>query len=388
MIVNECKAHLENVILPFWKKLTDNEKGGFYGLMDKDLKVDKNAPKGVILNSRILWFFSNSYLTLGHEDDLIYARHAYEFLRDKCYDKEYGGVYWMMNADGTVNDDMKHTYNQAFAIYALASYYDASGDEEALNLAFELFNTIEKITLDEYGYQEAFTRDWKLADNDALSENGIQAEKTMNAVLHLIEAYTELIRVKRDKRVKERLVWLLNCVKEKIYFEEEHRLLVFFDKQFNLLGDIHSYGHDIEAQWLIDRACDVLGDIELRKEFAKIDLDISENIYNIAFDGEALNNERDGDEINTNRIWWVQAETVVGFINAYEHSGDKKYLDTALTTWEFIKNHLTDKRAGGEWHWMIKKDHSTTDKPIVEPWKCPYHNGRMCFEVIRRGIDG
>lgn len=388
MIIEECKAHLQERILPFWKKLIDTDKGGFYGYMDKDLVVDKDAPKGVILNSRILWFFSNSYLTLKDEDDLKYARHAYEFLRDKCYDKEYGGVYWMMNADGSVNDGMKHTYNQAFAIYSLASYYDASGDEEALNLAFELFETIEKITLDEYGYGEAFTREWNLADNEALSENGISAEKTMNAVLHLIEAYTELIRVKRDAKVKERLIWLLNLVKEKIYDKNEHRLLVFFDNKFNVLGDIHSYGHDIEAQWLIDRACDVLGDIELRKEFEKIDLDISENIYQIAFDSEALNNERDGKEINTNRIWWVQAEAVVGFINAYQHSMKQKYLDAALTTWEFIKNYLVDERKEGEWHWMITKDHKTTNKPIVEPWKCPYHNGRMCFEVIRRGING
>ena len=387
MIVTECKEHLQKKILPFWKKLIDTERGGFYGYMDKDLVVDKDAPKGVILNSRILWFFSNSYLTLKDEDDLKYARHAYEFLRDKCYDNEFGGVYWMMNADGSVNDDMKHTYNQAFAIYALASYYDASGNEEALDLAFKLFDTIEEITLDEYGYREAFTRDWHLADNDALSENGISAQKTMNAVLHLIEAYTELIRVKRDKKVKERLTWLLELVKDKIYDEKDHRLLVFFDDKFNVLGDIHSFGHDIEAQWLIDRACEVLGDIELKAEFEKIDLDISENIYNVAFDSEALNNERDGAEINTNRIWWVQAETVVGYINAYQHSGVRKYLDAALTTWEFIKNYLVDERENGEWHWMITKDHKTTDKPIVEPWKCPYHNGRMCFEVIRRGVD-
>lgn len=387
MLVNECKAELENRILPFWKNMIDKENGGFYGYMDIDLKVDKTAPKGVILNSRILWFFSNCYLVIGGEENLEYAKHAYEFLRDKCYDKDFGGVYWMMNSDGSVSDDMKHTYNQAFAIYALASYYDASGNEEALDLAFEIFDIIETKTLDEYGYREAFTRKWELAPNDALSENGIVAQKTMNAILHLIEGYTELIRVKRDKHVKERLKALIECVRDKVYLPEENRLLVFFDEKLRVLGDIHSYGHDIEATWLTDRACEILGDKKLTEQMRRIDLLISENIYDIAFDGKALNNERDNDEINTNRIWWVQAESVVGFINAYQQSGNEEYLDTARTIWEYIKEFVLDKREGSEWYWLVDKDGKPNSQPIVEPWKCPYHNGRMCLEVIKRGIN-
>ncbi|MGN0660954.1 MAG: AGE family epimerase/isomerase [Oscillospiraceae bacterium] len=386
-LAKECRKELENNILPFWKKLRDDENGGYYGYMDFDLKLDKKAPKGVILNSRILWFFSNCYLVIGGEDNLDHARHAFEFLKNKCLDREHGGVYWMLDWQGNVLDDMKHTYNQAFAIYALASYYDASGDEEALSLAFELFDTIESKTLDEYGYQEAFSREWELIQNDALSENGIIAEKTMNAILHLIEGYTELLRVKRDQKVKARLEALIKSVDEKVYYPDEHRLLVFFDRKLQVLGDIHSYGHDIEASWLTDRACEVLGDLELEEKMNKIDLEIAENIYNIAFDGKALRNERDKDFINTVRIWWVQAESVVGFVNAYQQSGDRKYLDTAKTIFEYIKNYVCDKREGGEWYWCVDENGVPSDKPIVEPWKCPYHNGRMCLEMIKRKAD-
>ena len=201
-MINECRNELTNNIMPFWESLIDKDRGGFYGYMDTDLNLDKDADKGVILNSRILWFFANCNLILADANSLEYARHAYEFLKKHCVDREHGGVYWMLDKDGNVADDMKHTYNQAFAIYALSSYYDASKDEEAIELAMDLFNTIESKTLDEYGYREAFDRYWVEVENEALAENGIMPKKSMNTILHLIEAYTELLRVKHDSRVK------------------------------------------------------------------------------------------------------------------------------------------------------------------------------------------
>lgn len=382
---NECKNELVKRIIPFWNSLRDDENGGFYGFMGNDLKVDKKADKGVILNSRILWFYSSAFKVLGDQVLLDNAKHAYEFLRDHCYDKKHGGVYYMMTFDGKPSDDMKHTYNQAFAVYALSAYYIASGDKEALALAYELFNTIETKTLDEFGYVEAFSRKWEPAKNDVLSENGIDASKTMNNVLHLIEAYTVLFEADGNEKVRKRLMFLLGLTKNKIFDSKNNKLLVFFDKEWNVLGDIHSYGHDIEATWLIDRACEVIADRELEAEWRNINLRIAENIYNIAFVDGALNNERDGDKIDDKRVWWVQAETVVGFTNAYMQSGNKKYLKAAEETMNWIKTYQTDSRENSEWWGEVEhngKPMKTVD--MVNPWKCPYHNGRMCLEIMNR----
>lgn len=393
MLINEIKTELTDHIIPFWNGLRDDENGGFYGYLSYGLELDKEADKGVILHSRILWFYSNAYLTLGDEKLLDNAAHAFRFIRDNCVDYEYGGVYWMMDYKGGVADDMKHTYNIAFAIYALSSYYRASRDKAALNLAVKLFLDVEENTLDEYGYGEAFDRKWNLVDNDALSENGLKADKTMNAILHLIEAYTELYRalgeaeMKRD-RVGQRLRFQLGQMRDIVYTPENDALKVFFDTKFGLVGDIHSFGHDIEASWLMDRACDVLGDEELREQFAEMDLRIARNIEKIALEEGALNNERENEKIDKTRVWWVQAESVVGFINAYQHSGEEHFLKAAAGVWDYIKTDIIDKRPGSEWYSEVAFDHKPHDyKEIVGPWKCPYHNGRMCMEVIARGVD-
>ena len=384
----EIRSELENHIIPFWNGLCDYEKGGFYGYMSSDLELDKNAEKGVILHSRILWFYSNCYLTLKREDCLEKAKHCFEFLKNYCVDRDRGGVYWLMNADGTVSDSMKHTYCQAFFIYAMASYYDASKDKEALDLAMSVFETVETKCVDDVAYLEAQSKEFELVENDALSENGLMADKTMNTVLHLIEAYTELYRVNPDKRVLERLKFQLELTYDKIYDKEDHKLLVFFDREMKVIGDIHSYGHDIEATWLLDRACDVIGDTELTEKISAMNRAIVANIADIAFENGSLNNERDKTEINKTRIWWVQAESVVGFLNGYQRYGNEKYLEMSKSVWDYIKNHIVDKRPGGEWFSQIEEDGSYTKaKAAVDPWKCPYHNGRMCLEVIRR-VEG
>lgn len=388
MIISEVKNELENHIIPFWKSLKDEENGGFYGFMDYELNLDKNADKGVILHSRILWFFSSCYIVLKDKECLECADHAFKFIKNCCIDYEFGGVYWMMDSKGGVVDDMKHTYNIAFAIYALTAYYNASGSAEALKLAERLFEDIEEKTPDEYGYREAFTRQWELCGNDALSENGLDAEKTMNNVLHLIEAYTELYRANKNEKVAEKLKFLLWQMENLIYDEKTDALRVFFDEKMQLIGDIHSYGHDIEATWLCDRACEVLGDAELTDRMAQLNLRVSRNIQKIALSDGAMNNERENDKIDRKRVWWVQAEAVVGFTNAYRHSGDESFLETAKGIWNYIKENVIDKREGGEWHSEVSFEGVPhAHKEVVGPWKCPYHNGRMCMEIITRGID-
>ncbi len=385
MFLDEIKNELTGHIVPYWEALKDDELGGFYGYRGFDLVLDKKADKGVILHSRILWFFSSCCEVLGGERYRALADHAYEYVKKYCIDYEYGGVYWTTTCDGKPADTLKHTYNIAFAVYALSAYYNATGVKESLELAERLFDDIETKTPDEYGCREAFTRDWQLTGNEELSENGLHADKTMNTVLHLIEAYTELYRAKKSERVAAALKKQLTIVKDKIFDYDRNALRVFFDGKFGVIGDIHSYGHDIEATWLMDLACDTLGDEELIRTFAEMDNGIARNILEIAFEDGALNNERDKTEINKTRVWWVQAESVVGFVNAYQHSGDKAFLEAAESVWEYIKSDVIDKRPGGEWYSEVAFDHKPHDfKEIVGPWKCPYHNGRMCLELISR----
>lgn len=382
----EITKHLTDDIIPFWKNLRDDEFGGYYGYLDYDLKLDKKAEKGCILNSRITWFFSNAYTLLKDKSLLEEADHGYEFLKEHCIDKEYGGIYWSMKYDGTPLDTTKHTYNQAFCIYALSSYYEASGKQEALELARKLYELIETRCMDDNGYLEAFTRDFKPESNEKLSENGVLAEKTMNTLLHVLEAYTELHRVSHDEKVGDRLRWIMDTFADKVYNPKLKRQEVFFDKDYNSIIDLHSYGHDIETAWLMDRSLEVLGDAAYTEKLTPITKALTENIYNVAFDGHSLSNECDKGVVDTNRVWWVQAETIVGFLNGYEKDPSKtQYQEAAEAAWQFIKEHVIDKRQGSEWYWLVRQDGSPVEgKPIVEPWKCPYHNGRMCMEVIRR----
>lgn len=348
-----------------------------------------NLFKGCILNSRITWFFASAYKALKDPKLLDEAAHGYEFLKEYCIDREYGGIYWSMNYDGSPKDTTKHTYNQAFSIYALSAYYEASGDSEALDLALQLFHTIEEKCTDEGGYLEAFTREFKPESNDKLSENGVLAERTMNTLLHALEAYTELYKVSKDSKVKERLKWLLDVFADKVYNPELKRQEVFFDKDYNSLIDLYSYGHDIETSWLLDRATEVLGEAEYTEKITKITDILAEQIYEIAFDGHSVLTECEKGVPYTVRVWWVQAESIVGFINAYQKSGDKKYYEAAEKVWEYIKEYFIDKRPGSEWFWDLNADGTPrVGRPIVEPWKCPYHNGRMCLEIMNRLADG
>ena len=401
-IAEEMKEHLLGRILPFWMDLKDDTNGGFCGWVGYDLKKDPKAEKGCILNSRITWFFAN--VCMLYRDGLLTdedfrkhgysveevkacAKHGYAFLTDRCIDRENGGIFWSLNYDGTPADTTKHTYNQAFCIYALSSYYDVFREPEALELALDLVQIIEKKCRDDIGYLEARTITFEPESNEKLSENGVMADKTMNTLLHVFEAYTELYRVTKDALIGDRLAWMMDLFAEKIYNPELHRQEVFFDREYRTILDLHSYGHDIETAWLMDRGTEILGREEYVAKMSPITRDLTAQIYKVAFDGHSLANECDRGVVNVHRIWWVQAESAVGFANGYEKTPEhKEYLEAVKAQWNFIKDHVADSRKGSEWFWEVDPEGKPyPDRPIVEPWKCPYHNGRMCMELIRRG---
>ena len=370
-LVRETRDHLEHRILPFWKGLRD------------DIHA---AERGCILNSRILYFFSQASMSLSDPSLLSYAAHAYEALLEMT-DSENGGVFWSMHPDGTVLDPTKHTYNQAFAIYALSNYALASGKTAPLEKARELFHLIEHKCRDAGGYLEAFHADFTPESNEKLSENGVMAERTMNTLLHVLEAYTELYRVGRDPEVREKLLEILDTWEQHVYNPEKKRQEVFFDHEWHTLIDLHSFGHDIETSWLCDRTLEVLEDEELTKRIRPKLLSLAEQTLEVAYTTHGFANESENGKVNTMRIWWVQAEALLGFLNAWQKTGKEKYLDAVRHQWMFIKEHMADPREGSEWFWWTSEHGIPVEKPIVEPWKCPYHNGRMVFEIMRRLKD-
>lgn len=381
----EVDKELNQRILPFWTSLADYENGGFYGYVGYNGRINKEAEKGGILNSRILWFFSAVYCLDKKDEALKLASHAYNFMVEKLIDEEYQGLYWMVNFKGQPTDKRKHIYNQAFGIYALAKYYKATGKEEALKIAKKIFDLIEKKCENSNGYLEEFDRQWNEKDNEMLSENEVIADRTMNTHLHVLEAYTLLYEVSKDPLVRKRLYYLLDLIKNKIYSQKNQSLKVFFDKNWKETIEIQSYGHDIEGTWLIDRAADVLEDKILIESTYAYTLKIAENIYKNAYSTWGIINESVKGVTDTGKVWWVQAEAMVGFYNAYEKTGDNKYLGATQEIWKYIKNYVVDKRDNSEWFWKLAEDNTPIpDMPIVEPWKCPYHNGRMCIEIIER----
>lgn len=382
----EIKSHLTEVIIPFWYKMMDDVNGGFYGQMDGNLTINKVADKGVIMHSRILWFFANAYMELKDEKLKMMAEHCCDFLLDRCMDKENGGLYWSVDYKGNFVDTTKHAYCQAFGIYALSSYYDISKSARALQAAMDLFEVVETKCMDEFGYLEAFNEDFTPASNEKLSENGIMADKTMNTLLHLFEAYTELYRVAGREMVANRMRYMMDIFSDRVYNPKRQKLEVFFDREMNSIIDLHSYGHDIEAAWLIDLGCDVLGESAYTKKMSVITKNLTETIYKTAFTGNYLLNENENGVDDVKAVWWVQAEAVVGFLNGYKKTQDKaEYLSAAKEIWTFIKDRLLDSRAGSEWLNEVDSD-GTNDRSldIAGPWKAPYHNGRMCLEVLKR----
>jgi mannobiose 2-epimerase len=397
--------HLLGKLLPFWGRLRDDEYGGFYGYVSYELQTDEKADKGCILNSRITWFFSNIYLMYKNgfldedkfreygttpDEVLLLARHGYEFMRDKCIDKENGGIYWSVDYAGNPSDTTKHTYNQAFAIYALSSYYDATGDKEALGLASDLLDVVEDKCRDDIGYLEAQSRSFGPEENDKLSENGVIADRTMNTLLHVFESYTGYYRVTGDERTKKLLREICKVFATRIYSPELHRQNVFFDNEFRSIIDLHSYGHDIETAWLVDKGVDIIGDEDIIDMIRPMTVDLTQQIYKVAFDGRSLPAESENGLVNERRDWWVQAETVLGFVNGFlRDNSHTEYLDAAIHELDFIKEHVFDKRNGSEWFYRVDKDgNPDTTEAMVEEWKCPYHNGRMCMELIRADRTG
>jgi mannobiose 2-epimerase len=389
------RQELAGNILPFWIKHTvDRENGGFYGVVDCNLAVAKQAPRTAVINTRILWTFSAAARRFGDFDYREIADWAYAYIVDKFWDKTHDGIYWTLDCQGNPISDRKQIYAQAFGAYALAEYYRATAKPESLALAQRLFRLIEDHSYDpvDGGYLEACSRDWGALEDLRLSEKDLNSPKSMNTHLHIVEGYTNLLRAWRNPELAARHKALLETTLDHIVDGRTGHFRLFFDKQWNALNDHVSYGHDIEGSWLIYEAAEVLGDAALLERARAIALKMAQAVYDQALDQDgSLFYEADsqGKLIDPNKHWWAQAEAVVGFYNAYQLSGEEHFLRQAYRIWEYIEEKVVD-HVHGEWHAKLKPNgvpftaQEDGDACLVGPWKCPYHNTRVCLEMMRR----
>lgn len=435
-LASQAKKELTEDILPYWTKKMCDPTGGFRGRVTGNEEIDVQAPKGAIMNARLLWTFASAYRLLGDRTGMAgrgdvtgagmgagsdagtgadagkamgngngyleMALRAKREIIDKFYDSENGGIYWSLDASGQPLDTKKQIYAIAFAIYGLAELHRASGDAEALEYAIRLFHDIEAHSFDSEkdGYFEAFTREWQPIEDMRLSDKDANESKTMNTHLHVLEAYTCLFRVWKDELLEKRLRGLVGIFERHILGPDGH-LRLFFDNDWNCGYEITSYGHDIEASWLLHEAALVLGDTEvlirIEKLVPRIAAAAGEGftqeggmIYEMHGHPDASGNchEDAGCKIDGDRHWWVQAESVVGYFNLWDHFGDQTGLENAIMCWEFIKAHIID-RENGEWFWSLRADGTVNrEDDKAGFWKCPYHNGRMCMELIERTRTG
>lgn len=390
LMKQEVQDVLQTNILPFWlDKMIDRENRGFYGRIDGHGVLHPDAEKGAILNARILWTFSAAYRVLKRPEYLAAATRAKDYILEHFYDKEFGGIYWSLDCLGRPKDTKKQFYAIGFAIYGLSEYARATADREALDYAIRLFECIEQHSLDrkDNGYIEACTREWGKIEDMRLSDFDANYPKSQNTHLHIIEPYTNLFRIWKDERLEKALRNLINIFTDKILNPETHHLDLFFDNDWTRgAGHLESYGHDIECSWLMHEAALVLGDEEvLRKVEPIVKLVAKASVKGLNADGSMVHEANvDTGHVDDDLHWWVQAEAVVGFFNIYQYFGDEQALEKATHCWQYIKQNLIDNE-NGEWYWSRHADGTLNlEDDKAGFWKCPYHNGRMCLELIER----
>lgn len=382
-----AEQELRENILPFWlKNAPDRERGGFVGRIEQDMTVHRDAPRGVLLTSRIVWTFSAAYRRFGNVEYRDMAERGYRDLIDRAWDREHGGVFWTVMPNGKSAETGKHIYGQAFALYALSEYARTFEHAEAKDRAIALYRLIEEKAADRArgGYFEGFTRDWRRAEH-TLQLLGTSAPKSQNTHLHIMEAYTNLLRIWPDPELRTRQRALVELMLARVMGPKTHHLGLFFAADWSPLSREVSYGHDIEFAWLVVEAAEVLGDEALLARAKTAAVAIAEVTLRkgVDLDGGVFNEGTLTAVTKPAKDWWPQAEAVIGFLNAFELTGEKRFFDAAQRTWDFIEAKVID-RTHGDWYEALARDGTPLPRSKLSIWKCPYHNGRACLELSER----
>lgn len=376
-------------ILHFWQtRMPDTVNGGFLGAMRHNGDIIADAPKGAVLHARILWTFSTAALQLKNDQLTKFAEQTYHWFSQHFFDETFGGIYWSVDYRGLPYETKKQVYAQGFAIYALSAFYRLTGNQQALQQAITLFHLLEKHSYDPLngGYFEAFSRNWDTIDDLRLSGKDANEKKTMNTHLHVLEGYTLLYKVWPDAALRQKIIELLGVFKEKIIDAQSATQGLFFDEFWTRKDTLVSFGHDIEASWLLQEAAEALDDdfwISYTKTLAP-GMALA-SMKGIDADG-GMWHEFDlaANHLVKEKHWWPQAEALIGFYNAWQDSGNPVFLEQVFNSWNFISAHLLDLQQG-EWIWGVYEDYSPmSHEDFAGFWKCPYHNGRACMELLHR----
>ena len=383
-LARETRAERARISAWWTHTSVDQAKGGFHGAIGADGVPNANADKSVVLNTRLLWFFSETTLRDGEGADL--AERAANYVIDRFFDDEHGGLYWMLDAHGRPTDRRKQAYAQAFGLYAFATHYAATGHEQSLHIARALFDVLEHkfFSAEHDGYWEARGAGFETIDDVRLSDRDLNAPLTMNTHLHVLEAYTQLYTVLRAQPVADALARASDLLMRRVYDRKSGHLSLFFDADWRPIDRVVSFGHDIEASWLLWEAAERLDLSDLKSEARECALRLAEStlMQAIGPNGEVFEEIGADGHVSTRRVWWIQAEALVGFLNAFELSGDERFLEAALNAWRFITQHQIAPNA--EWRATSSLDAPETPDLMAGPWKCPYHTGRAMIEAERR----
>lgn len=381
----ETMQNLKENILPFWMEKAVDPAGGFYGMVFNDGKVVENAPKGAVLNARIIWTFSKAYRLDRQEKYKLMANRAADYYILHFVDTTYGGVFWQVDSEGHPKDMTKQTYACAFGIYGLAEHFRATGDRRSLEAALKLYSTLEEKVHDKIGmgYIESFQRDYLKASLIGV-DGQADASKTMNTHIHLLEAFTTLYQVWPDAGLRENLKELLNILQTRLYSAQRNHLILYCDDNWNPIGETDSYGHDIETSWLMSEAAAVVGDPVLKKQVDGQAVKMTRTALKEGLNAEGVMlYEKTPKGMSKKVSWWPQCETIIGCVNAWQLTGDPLFLDVALKNWTYVKTHFVDNERGG-WFKELSEDGLPLNVPKVSEWNCPYHNSRLAFELTER----
>jgi len=386
------ESNLTQNIIAFWfPKTVDQINGGYILNHDIAGKLKEDAPrKMIVTQSRMLWLYSHLMRQgYGGKEYRDAAASGFRFLKDKMWDQKNGGFYWEVDATGQ-NKLLarKHLYGQAFGLYALSEYYLASGKQEALDLAKQLFAVLEAKAHDKTygGYLEWFNEDWTPGPITGDAYMGDPDFKLMNTHLHLLEALTTYYRACQTPAARQRLLELIEIQSNTVLRKDLGACTDKYRRNWEpvLTGDFArvSYGHDLENIWLLNDACDAVGISNYPL------LDFYRSLYDYAlkygFDqargGFFLTGAFHQPASDLSKTWWVQAEACVSSLYMYRLTHEAKYLQVFEKTYDWIDQHQTDWK-NGEWFDVIHPDGSATgDKAQI--WKGGYHNGRAMMECL------
>ena len=368
----QLEDELTGNILPFWiRHAPDSEHGGFIGGLNNANEI-LDFPRSAVLTARILWTFSCAAREEDWPEYRAMADRAFLTLRERFVDEKFGGLYGAVNAAGVPVHRRKLAYAQAFGIYGLSEYFALTRDPAALELAIRLFRYVENHLGDVLhgGYFEGVTEEGTPDPFAQITDAEPEHRKSLNTLLHLLEAYTCLRNVWPDPSIQQRHETLLQTMLDRVVNRETGHFHLYFRADWSPLGHHISYGHDIEGAWLVREAAHLTAHPDAANEAA---LGLAEGVLKRGFMAPGkLAFEGDQASIHDRQLhWWVHAEAMVGFYDAYQISGSSAYRDASHACWQTIQELFID-RNGGDWFKVLDEKGTPFFRSLkIGPWECP-----------------